>query len=97
MANQIIKQGRYSAILKNAPENGALDNGGEKAPPVKAFADFTADGEIVFKGQFTPENIRRTKKTAAPYISLAWEDSYPLRAGNATVYLASSFVKELDD
>ena len=98
MANQIIKQkqtGKYSAFLLT-PENGAKDEDG-KAPPVKALAEFSPDGEILIKGQFEPENIRLTKKAGAPYISLAWNDSYPLRAGTATVYLSSSFTKELDE
>ena len=97
MSNKIVNQGKYAAILKKAPENGANKKDGEKAPPVKAIADFSADGEVMIKGQFEPGNIRFTKKAQAPYISLAWEDSYPLRAGSATVYLSSTFVKELND
>jgi len=99
MSNQAIKQaGKYAAILmKNAPENGATEDGGEKAPPIEAVADFDADGVILIRGQFGPENIRRTKKAAAPYVSIAWPDSYPLRSGTATVYLASTFVDEIDD
>lgn len=90
-----MKQGKYANFLKNAPEKGATEDG-EKAPAIKAIADFSADGVILIKGNFTPENVRRTKKSGAPYVSIAWEDSYPLRSGTATVYLSSSFIKEID-
>ena len=96
--NKVIKQapGKYANLLNNAPSS-SVNEDGEKAPAIKAVADFSADGEIMIKGQFSPENIRFTKKAAAPYVSIAWDDSYPLRSGSATVYLAGTFVKELND
>ena len=95
--NKVIKQapGKYANLLNNAPENGASDNNGEKAPAIKAIADFDADGIILIKGQFSPENIRYTRKTQAPYVSIAWDDAYPLRSGTATVYLSSTLQKNL--
>lgn len=96
MSNQTIKNvnGKYAAALNKAPETGEEQE--DKAPAIKGIIDFDADGKITLSGQFGPENIRKTKKSGAPYVSIAFDDSYPLRSGTATVYLSSSFLKEID-